>query len=131
MRSGAFLSVTLKEFRLAEGESKSLDLTKADIPQSELAKEVIGISVFTPDGFQLPGCAIRLVGPPGLPALPKQTRSQGSSKWFALPSGSYTFVASYLGAESAPQTVEVKPVLKDGNWITHDHAVNLTVAPSE
>jgi hypothetical protein len=53
----------------------------------------------------------------------------GATKWFALPPGSYTFVASYLGAESAPQTVEVRPVLKDGVWTTRDHVVTLTVAP--
>jgi beta-lactamase regulating signal transducer with metallopeptidase domain len=131
MRSGGALSVTLKEFRLAEGETKTLNFTKADFPQRELAKEVVQVSVFTPEGFQLPGFEIRLAGPPGQPPLPKPTRLQGSSKWFALPPGSYTFVASYLGAESAPQTVEVKPVLKDGAWIARDHVVNLTLAPIE
>jgi hypothetical protein len=129
--SGGVLPVTLKEFRLADGETKTLDFTQAAVPQSELAKESVRVSVFTPDGMQLPGYELRLVGPPGQPPLPKPTLSQGSSKQFALPRGSYTFVASYLGAVSAPQTVEVKPVLKDGNWITRDHAVNLTVAPSE
>jgi hypothetical protein len=131
LRSGGLLSFTLKEFRLAEGETKTLDFTIAAIPQSELAKEVVQVSVFTPEGLQLPGCEIRLAGPPGLPPLPKPTRSQGATKWFALPAGSYTFVASYLGAESATQTVEVRPVLKDGDWTTHDHVVNLTVAPIE
>jgi hypothetical protein len=91
----------------------------------------VRVSVFTPDGMQLPGCELRLVDPPGLPPLPKPTLSQASSKSFALPPGSYTFVASYLGAESAPQTVEVKPILKDGDWITHAHVVNLTLAPIE
>jgi hypothetical protein len=50
---------------------------------------------------------------------------------FALPPGSYTVVASYLGAESGTQTVELRPVLKDGNWSTHDHVVTLTMAPIE
>ena len=129
--SGGNLPVTFKEFRLVDGETKTLDFTKAGIPQSELAKEAVRVSVFTPEGMQLPGCELRLVGPPGLPPLPKPTLTQGAAKWFALPPGSYTFVASYLGAESAPQTVEVRPVLKDGDWVRHDHAVNLTLAPIE
>ncbi len=129
--SGGNLPVTLKKIQLAEGDSRALDLTKAAIPQSELAKEAVEVSVFTPEGIPLPGCELRLAGSPGLPPLPKPTRSQGSSRWFALPAGSYTFVASYLGAESAPQTVEVRPVLKDGAWTMHDHVLNLTLAPIE
>jgi hypothetical protein len=130
-RAGGFVHVTVKEFQLAEGEDKTLDVTKDAIPQSELAKEIVRVSVFTPEGIPLPGCEIRLAGPAGLPHLPKPMRSQWASKWFALPPGSYTLVAFYLGAESATQTVEVKPVLKDGDWTTHDHVVNLTVAPIE
>ena len=117
---------------MAEGDSRTLDLTKAAIPQSELAKEAVRVSVFTPEGIPLPGCEVRLAGSRALPSpLPKPTRTQGATQWFALPPGSYTFVASYLGAESGPQTVEVRPVLKDGNWTTHDHVVNLILAPIE
>ena len=131
IRSSAFVPVVVKDFRLADEETKTLDFTKAALPPSELAKEVVQVSVFTPEGIPLTGCDIRLAGPAGQRALPIPTRSQWARKWFALPPGSYTFVASYLGAESAPQTVEVKPVLKDGTWITQDHAVNLTVTPIE
>lgn len=130
-RSGEFIPVTVKEFRLGEGETKTFDFTKAALPPSELAKEVVLVSVFTPEGIPLTGCEIRLAGSAGLPPLPKPTLSQWAMNWFALPPGSYTFVASYLGAESAPQTVEIKPVLKDGDWVTHDHLVNLTLAPIE
>jgi beta-lactamase regulating signal transducer with metallopeptidase domain len=129
--AGGNLPVTLKRMRLADGDARTLDLTKADIPQSELAKEAVRVSVFTPEGIPLPGCEIRLAGSRATSPLPKPTRTQGATKWFALPPGSYTFVASYLGAESAPQTAEVRPVLKDGAWITHDHVVNLTLAPIE
>ena len=96
-----------------------------------MAREVVRVSVFTPKGIPLPGCEIRLARSRPLPSLPKPTRTQGATQWYALPPGSYTLVASYAGAESAAQTVEVRPVLKDGDWITHDHVVNLTVTPTE
>jgi hypothetical protein len=130
LRNG-LLPLALAQFRLAEGETKTLDVTSDSVPPSELSKEAVKVSVFTPEGIPLPGCEIRLAGPAGLPPLPKPTHTQGATKSFALPPGSYTFVATYLGAMSAPQTVEVREVLKDGAWITHDHVVNLTLAPIE
>jgi hypothetical protein len=130
-RAGGSVHATVKEFQLAEGENKTLDVAKDAIPQSELAKEIVRVSVFTPEGIPLTGCEIRLAGPAGLPPLPKPMLSQWAIKWFALPPGSYNLVATYLGAESATQTVEVRPVLKDGDWTTHDHVVNLTLTPIE
>jgi hypothetical protein len=128
---GGALPITLKKLRLAEGEARTLNVTKASVPEIELAQEVVEVSVFTPEGLQLPGCEIQIADPRGPRPLPKPTHTQGSTSWFALPPGSYTVVASYLGAESGTQTVEVRPVLKDGNWTTHDHVVTLTLAPIE
>jgi beta-lactamase regulating signal transducer with metallopeptidase domain/protocatechuate 3,4-dioxygenase beta subunit len=125
-RSGAPIPVTLKQIRLADGEAKKLDIARDAIPVSELSKQVVSVSVFTPQGIPLPGCEVRLTGPEG-ELIP--TRLQGAHVSFAAPPGSYRLSASFLGAETLTQTVEVKRPLKDGPQTIQDPVVNLTLGP--
>lgn len=125
-RSGSPIPVTLKQIRLAEGETKHLDITRAAIPAAELSKQVLAVSVFTPQGIPIPGCELRLTGPEG---ELKPTRWQGAEIWFAAPPGTYRLSASFHGAETLTQTVEVKPPFKDGPQTIQDQVLNLTLAP--
>jgi beta-lactamase regulating signal transducer with metallopeptidase domain/protocatechuate 3,4-dioxygenase beta subunit len=126
LRSGGFIPVTLNKFHLTEKEVKTLDVRREGIPQSEFAKEVLQIGLFTPQGRPLPGCNVRLTGTDGplKPAL-----SFGAEVQFAAPPGSYQLSVSYPGAAPVTQTVEIKPTFKNGSWTTQDHVLNLTLAP--
>ena len=125
-RSGATIPATLKQIQLADGERKSLDITREGIPAAELSKQVVAVSVFTPQGLPLPGCDVRLTGPEG---ELKPTRWHGAYVAFAVPPGAYRLSASFPGAETLTQMVEVKPSLKEGPQTIQDQALNLTLAP--
>lgn len=125
-RSIATMPLTLKQIRLADGQTKDLDITRDAIPAAEFSKQVLAVSVFTPQGIPLPGCEVRLTGPEG---ELKQDRSQGAHVWFTAPPGSYRLSASFPGAETLTQTVEVKPPFKEGPQIIQDQVLNLTLAP--
>ena len=48
-----------------EGEAKTLDITKATIPQGDFATGVLKVSAYTSDGFPLPGAHITLTSAKG------------------------------------------------------------------
>jgi hypothetical protein len=127
-RRGGFIPLRLKEVRLAAGEAQTLDLRKDMVPPSELLKEALNVSVFTPQGFPLPGCEIRLTGASG---ELKPNRSHAAHVWFAVLPGTYQLSCAYPGAQTVTQTVEIKPPSHRGSATITDHVLNLTLAPSD
>jgi hypothetical protein len=127
-RRGGFIPLMLKGVRLAAGEAQTLDIRREMVPQSELLKEALNVSVFTPQGFPLPGCEIRLTGASG---ELKPNRSHAGHVWFAVLPGTYQVSCAYPGAQTVTQTVEIKPPSHSGSASMTDHLLNLTLAPSD
>jgi beta-lactamase regulating signal transducer with metallopeptidase domain len=128
IRLGTFVPVLIAEITIAEGEAKKANITKATIPQQELAKGVLRVHAYTSDGVPLPGAEVTLAGVKG-PLKPQLSR--GAHSYFVAPAGVYQLTAAYAGVKTITQTVEIKPVLENTTWKAADQAVQVTLARNE
>lgn len=117
--------VLVAEMTFGEGEAKTLDITKAAIPEGEFTKGVLRVDAYTSDGVPLSGAEITLTGAKG-PLKPQLC--EGGQTFFVAPAGVYQLTAAYAGVKTVTQTVEIKPILGNANWSRTDQIVKMTLA---
>ena len=92
---------------LVEGETKTLDLSAADVPSEAMQRRgACFVLVYTPDGRPLPGCRFEF---PGAARTPDLSSAQDGRVVYVDKAGQYEATIAYPGFKTLRETLALKP----------------------